>query len=344
MAYGLWCWECITERSIGCEDKSAYSKKEEEICTSLYQLLYCCNRRGGQNIDCSSHCQIKNVPKQKPFFFFFFETIFVRSKTNFVMFSLLLYENYVYFKNHVVVVNLLRLLTHRSKHFCGLTLFRGKKKKNFHPSFFAVACLSCWLLGREGSVFLDAWCGRTRLGIGWQKILGWGCERGGYGNVWKAWWCICPNFLLEFPLHLNLFVLCFSKWGWLTSFFSRLTLWYLANNCMWSCHGYEKRGGLLEVVFVLWLCRCVTLRVLLGCCVPSFHMRSHFFVYVCQKEAIPSKYWLSSSWDRGEVVLIERGPCFFFGSSVVFVCVHIQFFLEQALCMEGVDLGSELLV
>ena len=41
-----------------------------------------------------------------------------------------------------VVVNLLRLLTHRSKQFCGLTLFRGKK--NFQPSFFVVACLSCW--------------------------------------------------------------------------------------------------------------------------------------------------------------------------------------------------------
>ncbi len=84
------------------------------MCTSLYQLLYCCNRRGGHNIDCSSHCQITNVSKQKPFYFlfclYFFETIFVRSKTNFVMFFLFLYENYVYFKNHVVV-NLLRLLT-----------------------------------------------------------------------------------------------------------------------------------------------------------------------------------------------------------------------------------------
>ena len=57
------------------------------------------------------------------------------------MFSLFLFENYVYFKNHVVV-NLLRLLTHRSKQFCGWTLFRGKK--NFQPSFFLVACLSCW--------------------------------------------------------------------------------------------------------------------------------------------------------------------------------------------------------
>ena len=111
----------------------------------MYQLLYCCNRRGGQNIDCSSHCQIKNVSKQKPFvfcfFLFFLSKFFVRSKTNFVMFSLFLFKNFVYFKNHVVV-NLLRLLTHRSKQFCGLTLFRGKK--NFPPSFFVVACLSCW--------------------------------------------------------------------------------------------------------------------------------------------------------------------------------------------------------
>ena len=57
------CWERITERSIGFEDQSAYSNKEEEMCTSLYQLLYCWNRRGGQNIDCSSHCQIINVSK-----------------------------------------------------------------------------------------------------------------------------------------------------------------------------------------------------------------------------------------------------------------------------------------
>ena len=47
----------------------------------------------------------------------------------------------------------------------------------------------------------------------------------------------------------------------------------------------------------------------------SLDMRSHFFVHVCQKEALPSKYWVSSSWDRGEVVLIERGPRF--------VLVHI---------------------
>ncbi len=35
---------------------------------------------------------------------------------------------------------------------------------------------------------------------------------------------------------------------------------------------------------------------------------------------------------------------FFFGSSFVFVCVHIHFFLEQVLSIEGVVLGEELLV
>ena len=152
------------------------------MCTSLYQLLYCCNRREAQNIDCSSHCQIKNVSKPKPFFFcfflFFLRQFVVRSKKNFVMFSLFLFENFVYFKNHVVV-NFLRLLTHRSKQFCGLTLFRGKKEL---PSLFFRRCLSL-LLGREGIVFLDAWCGRTRLRTGWQKISGGRYESGGYGNV-----------------------------------------------------------------------------------------------------------------------------------------------------------------
>ena len=58
----------------------------------------------------------------------------------------------------------------------------------------------------------------------------------------------------------------------------------------------------------------------------SFDMRSHFFVHVCQKEAIPSKYWLSTSWDRGEVVLIERGPCFFLFKFCVCLCAHSIFF------------------
>ena len=142
------------------------------------------------------------------FVFCFFIQFFVRSKTNFVMFSLFLFENYVYFNNRVVV-NLLRLLTHRSKQFCGLTLFRGKLEL---PSLFFRRCLSL-LLGREGSVFLDAWCVRTSLRIGWQKISEGRCERGGYGNVWKAWMCICDNFLLEFPLPLYPFLWFVSQNG-----------------------------------------------------------------------------------------------------------------------------------
>jgi hypothetical protein len=65
------------------------STKRSHLSTklSLYQLMYCCNRSGGENIslDCSSHCQIKNVSKQKPFVFgfvpFFLRLVFVRSKT-----------------------------------------------------------------------------------------------------------------------------------------------------------------------------------------------------------------------------------------------------------------------
>ncbi len=48
------------------------SAKGKDLSTSLYQLLYCCKRRGGQNIDCSSHCQIKNVSKQTRLFFVLF--------------------------------------------------------------------------------------------------------------------------------------------------------------------------------------------------------------------------------------------------------------------------------
>ncbi len=114
-------------------------KKKCALCTSLYQLLYCCNRRGVQNIDCSSQCQIKNVSKQKPLFFcfvfIFLRQFFVRSKTNFVMFSLFLYENYVYFKNHVVM-NLLRLLTHRSKQFSHPTI----SSKSLTGKFFRMKC------------------------------------------------------------------------------------------------------------------------------------------------------------------------------------------------------------
>jgi hypothetical protein len=48
----------------------------------------------------------------------------------------------------------------------------------------------------------------------------------------------------------------------------------------------------------------------------SFHMRSHFFVYVCKKVAIPHKYLVTSSWDRVEVVLMVLVLC-------VFVCKFI---------------------
>ena len=75
------------------------SAKGKDLSTSLYQLLYCCKRRGGQNIDCSSHCQIKNVSKQKPFVFcfvpFFLRQFFVRSKINFLIFFIYLYQTYV---------------------------------------------------------------------------------------------------------------------------------------------------------------------------------------------------------------------------------------------------------
>jgi hypothetical protein len=63
------------------------STKGIDLSTSLYQLLYCCKRKEGQNIDFSSHCQIKFLsrPKTVCFWFcsFFFRQLFVRSKTNF---------------------------------------------------------------------------------------------------------------------------------------------------------------------------------------------------------------------------------------------------------------------
>ena len=149
--------------------------------TSLYQILYCCNRRGGQNIDCSSHCQITNVSKQKPFVFcfvpfvfcfvlFFLIQFFVRSKTNVLILSLFLFQTHDFCQNRVVV-SLFRLLTYRSKQFCGLTLFGAKK--NFLP-LVLVSCLSL-LLGMGGVVFLDAWCVRTRGRTGWQAISGGRC-------------------------------------------------------------------------------------------------------------------------------------------------------------------------
>ena len=142
--------------------------------TSLYQILYCCNRRGGQNIDCSSHCQKKNVSEQKPFVFcfvlFFLIQYFVRSKTNVLILSLFSFQTHDFFQNRVVV-SLFRLLTNKSKPICGLTLFGTEK--NFLP-LVLVSCLSL-LLGMGGVVFLDAWCVRTRGRAGWQTISGGRC-------------------------------------------------------------------------------------------------------------------------------------------------------------------------
>ena len=144
------------------------------------------------------------------FLFFFFSTFFFWDNFfSFLKKTLLCYlcsyfKMKFFFKNRVVV-NFLRLVTHRSKQFCGLTLFRGKKEL---PSLFFRRCLSL-LLGREGSVFLDAWCVRTTLRIGWQKISDCRYVRGGYGNVWKAWLCICDNFLWGFPPPLSSLFLVF---------------------------------------------------------------------------------------------------------------------------------------
>ena len=111
------------------------------------------------------------------FYFFLYNFLSVLKQTS--LFFFCSYMKTTFILKKPVVVNLLRLLTHRSKQFCGLTLFRGKKEL---PSLFFRRCLSL-LLGREGSVFLDAWCGRTRLRIGVQQISGGRWERGGYGNV-----------------------------------------------------------------------------------------------------------------------------------------------------------------
>jgi hypothetical protein len=75
------------------------------------------------------------------------------------------------------VLYLFHLTTSGSKRFCGLTLFG--RKKNFQP-LLVCRCVSL-LLGGGESVFLDAWCVRTSLRIGWQtrKML----ERGSWQGV-----------------------------------------------------------------------------------------------------------------------------------------------------------------
>jgi hypothetical protein len=76
------------------------------------------------------------------------------------MFSLLLFEKHVYYyhQNHVVVI-LFRLLTHRFKQFCGLTLF-GREN-----NFLLLVLVTCvfLLLGKVGVVFWEARCVRTRM-------------------------------------------------------------------------------------------------------------------------------------------------------------------------------------
>jgi hypothetical protein len=165
------------------------------LSTSLYQILYSCKSGGGQNIDCSSHCQIKKVSKHKPFDFdfvpFFLRQFFVRSKTNFLILSFFLCRTPFFCQIHFVV-SLLRLLTNRSKQICGLTLFG--REKNFLPSFF-VPCLSL-LLGRGGVVFLEPWCVTTRLGGGKLSISGGRCLRGGTSNGDMCKVSVCHVFVL----------------------------------------------------------------------------------------------------------------------------------------------------
>jgi hypothetical protein len=109
---------------------------------------------------------------QKPFVFglmpFFRQ--FVRSKTNFVFLAMFICQTDVYFPNHVVL-SYFRLITNRSKLFCGVTLLG--REKNF-LLLVLVTCLSL-LLGMGVVVFLAAWCVRTRMRLGWQMIPGGKC-------------------------------------------------------------------------------------------------------------------------------------------------------------------------
>jgi hypothetical protein len=54
----------------------------------------------------------------------------------------------------------------------------------------------------------------------------------------------------------------------------------------------------LELVFVLLLGRCVMLSVLLACCLCSSCVHT-FSIFVGNKEAIPSKYLVECSRDKG---------------------------------------------
>ncbi len=91
-----------------------------------------------------------------------------------------------------------RLITNRSKLFCGLTLFG--REKNF-PLRVLVSCLSL-LLGRGGVVFLAAWCVRTRLVGEKASRSGGRCERGTKGDV--CYGLLCTFFFVggEIPAPL----------------------------------------------------------------------------------------------------------------------------------------------
>jgi hypothetical protein len=52
-------------------------------------------------------------------------------------------------------------------------------------------------------VFLEAWCVRTRMRLGWQMIPGGRCLCGGYGDVLMA--CMCTVFGVGGGVLLSLF-------------------------------------------------------------------------------------------------------------------------------------------
>ena len=76
-------------------------------------------------------------------------------------------------------------------------------------------------------------------------------ERGSWQGVkWVDVHCVLRMGGVPLPC-LAFSVACVWKCDWLSSCFSRLTLFYLANICMCSCHRYERRGWVLELVFFL---------------------------------------------------------------------------------------------
>ncbi len=85
-----WCLKVISDTNKDCQDTCAHSKKRTQLSTSLYQYLYRWKSRKGQSIYYWSHCQIKSVSKQKPFFVYVFVLVlvflFVRSKKTLLCF------------------------------------------------------------------------------------------------------------------------------------------------------------------------------------------------------------------------------------------------------------------